>query len=251
LAQSQNLPLPTLDYDYDALEPFIDEQTMRFHHLKHHRSYTDQLNSALSQLRSSSEYKHIAKLGIDVILSNLSLVPDAYRDTIRNNGGGYVNHDMFWKCMTPNGTQPTPNDRLSVAITDTFGSFDNFKSLFTQAALNVFGSGWAWLYLDRSPVLSSSSPDPSSVGSSVIPIQHTLVISSTSNQDTPVMDYKKPILALDVWEHAYYLKYQNRRREYVQNWWQIVNWRYVEGLYNRAVTETPLNGGRSPKRDDL
>jgi len=219
----QNLPLPALDYDYSALEPWIDKQTMTIHHLKHHAAYTEKLNAALDTLRNNPQTKHIAKLGVDSILRDLSSLPESVRTTIRNNGGGYVNHALFWKIMGPpvDDNIPTPSGPLGHAIDKTFGGFEEFQKSFSSASVSVFGSGWVFLYVNSAKMLK---------------------ISSTSNQDSVVMEGvgNIPILALDVWEHAYYLHYQNRRTEYVANWWHVVNWKKVSELYENAISEREL-----------
>jgi Fe-Mn family superoxide dismutase len=195
--------LPDLPYAYDALEPFIDTRTMEIHHQKHHGTYVSKLNEALGgapALQSKS---------IEDLIKNLNEVPEAVRTAVRNNGGGHYNHTLFWEWMGPKkGGNPTGN--LSTALDKTFGSFAKFKEDFAKAAVGRFGSGWAWLVLDRSK---------------------KLVITSTANQDNPLSDGQKTVLGLDVWEHAYYLKYQNRRAEYVSNWWNVVNWKAVASRY--------------------
>jgi len=222
---SQPLPLPGLDYAYDALEPFFDELTMRTHHLKHHQSYTDKMNEALATLRSDSSTKHLAKLGIDTLLRNASgelnsINSPGLRETLLNHGGGYVNHAFFFKCLAPRPNPESlpqvPQGELSSALTARFGTYADFKTKFSQAATSVFGSGWAWLCVSASQ-------------------NHTLHIVTTPNQRTARTLGLEPILALDVWEHAYYLKYQNRRADYVDAFWQVVNWRFAELQYIRAL----------------
>lgn len=190
--------LPDLPYAYGALEPYIDEQTMRLHHTKHHQSYIDKVNKALE---NNNEW---SSKPIEEILKGLASVPEDIRTTVRNNGGGHYNHSMFWQVMAP-GQSGKPEGRISAAIDAAFGSFDNFKEKFSEAAAGRFGSGWAWL-VDK---------------------EGNLEITSTANQDCPLSDGAKPILGLDVWEHAYYLKYQNRRPEYIDAWWKVVNWAEV------------------------
>jgi Fe-Mn family superoxide dismutase len=198
--------LPPLPYDYNALEPYIDEQTMRIHHDKHHGAYVTNVNNALAN------YPDLAALPVEQLIQNLSRVPEDIRTTVRNNGGGHANHSFFWPIMAPNaGGQPS--GALAEAINQTFGSFDAFKDQFSKAAAGRFGSGWAWLTLDGSGALR---------------------IESTPNQDSPLMDGRTPILGLDVWEHAYYLKYQNRRPEYIAAWWNVVNWPQVGKRYEAA-----------------
>jgi Fe-Mn family superoxide dismutase len=191
--------LPPLPYDYTALEPHIDEQTMRIHHDKHHAAYVNNLNTALEP--------HAALQGksIDALLSDLAAVPEAIRGAVRNNGGGHWNHSMFWEIMAPGGAKE-PQGALAAAIDKAFGGFAPFKEQFQKACVGRFGSGWAWLVSDGKGGVS---------------------IESTPNQDNPLMEGKKAILGCDVWEHAYYLKYQNRRPEYVGAWWNVVNWTEV------------------------
>jgi Fe-Mn family superoxide dismutase len=198
--------LPPLPYDYNALEPHIDEMTMRIHHDRHHATYVNNVNQALEP------YPDLAALPIEELVRNLDRVPENIRTTVRNNGGGHANHSLFWVIMSPNGGGQ-PSGELAEAINRTFGSFDNFKQQLTQAALTRFGSGWAWLSVDANG---------------------NLVVESTPNQDTPLMEGRTPILGVDVWEHAYYLKYQNRRNEYVAAWWNVVNWPEVERRYAAA-----------------
>ena len=198
--------LPPLPYDYNALEPYIDEQTMRIHHDRHHGTYVTNVNNALAN------QPDLAALPVEQLIQNLGRVPEDIRITVRNNGGGHANHTFFWQIMAPNaGGQPS--GALAEAINQTFGSFDAFKDQFSKAAAGRFGSGWAWLTLDGSGALR---------------------IESTPNQDSPLMDGRTPILGLDVWEHAYYLKYQNRRPEYIAAWWNVVNWPQVGKTYEAA-----------------
>ncbi len=193
--------LPSLPYPYDALEPHIDKLTMEIHHTKHHAAYVNNLNKALE---SAPE---LANKGLEELLANnCALVPEKIRTAVRNHGGGHINHSFFWEIMGPKaGGQPS--GKLAEAINKTFGSFEKFKEKFTEAALGRFGSGWAWLVY---------TPDKK------------LEVYSTPNQDSPLMEGKTPILGIDVWEHAYYLKYQYRRADYVQAWWNVVNWAAVE-----------------------
>ena len=193
--------VPPLPYDYNALEPHIDEQTMRIHHDKHHAAYVNNLNAALEK------HPELQAKSVDDLVKNLGAVPEAIRTAVRNNGGGHLNHTMFWEIMGP-GKGGEPTGKIGEAITSAFGSFDTFKEQFAKAATTRFGSGWAWL-------VSSSGK---------------LAIESTANQDSPIMEGKKPILGLDVWEHAYYLKYQNRRPDYLGAWWNVVNWAEVNRL---------------------
>ncbi len=195
--------LPELPYAYDALEPYIDEQTMRIHHTKHHNGYVSKLNAALEK------YPDLQEVSLETLLRHLPSVPEEIRTAVRNNGGGHANHSLFWTVMGPGGGG-SPTGELAEAISATFGSFEAFKERFTHAALTRFGSGWAWLVL-------------TGFGK--------LVVYSTPNQDSPYLDGFTPLLGLDVWEHAYYLKYQNRRAEYVNNWWNVVNWEVVAERY--------------------
>ncbi|MCX6735421.1 MAG: superoxide dismutase [Candidatus Peregrinibacteria bacterium] len=192
--------LPALPYAYDALEPHIDARTMEIHHTKHHQTYVDKLNAALSK------YPELADKPLDELLKDLNVVPEDIRTAVRNHGGGHYNHSMFWKIMAPNaGGQPS--GKLAEMITTKFGSFDKLKEEFNTAAANRFGSGWAWLSIDKTGAL---------------------VVTSSANQDCPLSDGLKPILCLDVWEHAYYLNYQNRRPDYMNAWWNVVSWSEVE-----------------------
>lgn len=197
---------PALPYGYDALEPHIDEATMRVHHDKHHVAYTTKLNAAV-------EGTEFASMDAEEILARLDSVPEKIRGAVRNNGGGHVNHNLFWQIMSPNGGG-TPAGALAKAINDTFGSFDAFKEQFAAAGANRFGSGWAWL------VVTSAG---------------TLEVTSTPNQDTPISEGKKPILGMDVWEHAYYLKYQNRRPDYIAAFFNVVDWDKVAENYKNAL----------------
>jgi superoxide dismutase, Fe-Mn family len=188
--------LPPLPYSSDALEPHIDKTTMEIHHDKHHGTYVNNLNKALESAPD------LQNKSIEEILTNFNSVPEQIKAAIRNNGGGHANHSLFWNLLSPKGGGAPTGDIESV-ITSNFGSFDSFKEKFTAAATGRFGSGWAWLVKDGSGKFE---------------------ITSTANQDSPLMEGKKPVLGLDVWEHAYYLKYQNRRPEYITAWWNIVNW---------------------------
>jgi Fe-Mn family superoxide dismutase len=197
--------LPPLPYPYDALEPHIDEATMRIHHDKHHATYVEKLNTALD----NTEW---ADRPIEQILDNLDLLPKDRRTAVRNNGGGHANHSLFWELMSPDGGRE-PDDELAHAIEDAFESLDAFKERFNGAAVNRFGSGWAWLIHDGTG----------------------LAVTSTANQDSPLMTGDVPLLGLDVWEHAYYLQYQNRRPEYVEAWWNVVDWARVADRLAAAV----------------
>ncbi len=188
--------LPTLSYAYDALEPYIDARTMEIHHTKHHQAYIDKLNAALAGR------PELADKPLEALLADLDALPTDIRTAVRNHGGGHANHTLFWTVIGP-GQGGRPEGDLAAAIERAFGSFDAFKTQFADAAAGRFGSGWAWLVKDKAGKLS---------------------IESTANQDSPLMEGKKPLLGLDVWEHAYYLKYQNRRPEYIGAFWNIVNW---------------------------
>lgn len=197
--------LPQLPYAYDALEPHFDKETMNIHHTKHHNGYVNNLNNALQgqdELLSKS---------VEEVISNLDAVPESVRTAVRNNGGGHANHSLFWQILTPNGTGE-PAGELAAAINKKFGSFESFKEEFAKAAATRFGSGWAWLAVNNGE----------------------LEVTSTPNQDSPLMEGKTPILGLDVWEHAYYLKYQNRRPDYISSFWNVVNWDEVSKRYNAA-----------------
>jgi Fe-Mn family superoxide dismutase len=197
--------LPALPYAEDALEPHIDARTMNIHHSKHHAAYTTNLNNAIA----GTEWENKS---IEEILGNLDAVPENIRTAVRNNGGGYANHNLFWTVMAANaGGEPT--GALAEAINGAFGSFAAFKETFAKAAATRFGSGWAWLTVGK---------------------DGKLAVTSTPNQDTPLMEGGTPILGLDVWEHAYYLNYQNRRPDYVSAWWNVVNWEAVAANYAAA-----------------
>jgi Fe-Mn family superoxide dismutase len=198
--------LPPLPYDYNALEPYIDEQTMRIHHGKHHAAYINNLNAALEK------HPQLADWGPDKLLTRLADVPEDIRTTVRNNGGGHANHTLFWSIMKPRGGGE-PSGDLAKAIKGEFGGFSSLKEQLSKAATARFGSGWGWLSVDG---------------------KGKLVVESTPNQDSPLMEKRTPILGIDVWEHAYYLKYQNRRPEYVEAWWNTVNWEAVAKRYALA-----------------
>jgi Fe-Mn family superoxide dismutase len=187
--------LPALPYAPDALEPHIDKMTMEIHHGKHHNAYVTNLNAAIDKA------PELASKSLEDLIKGINSVPDAVRTAVRNNGGGHLNHSMFWQVMGPGGGG-APTGAIADAITGSFGGFDKFKEQFKAAALGRFGSGWAW----------------------VIDAGGKLVIESTANQDSPLMDGKKVVFGVDVWEHAYYLKYQNRRPDYVDAWWNVLNW---------------------------
>ncbi len=199
--------LPDLPYDYNALEPHVDEQTMRIHHDKHHGTYVTNLNAALEK---HPEFD--AGNDIDALLRRIDEVPEDIRTAVRNNGGGHANHTMFWEIMGPNGGGQ-PSGALADAINSAFGSFDEFKAKFGDAGKTRFGSGWSWLIVGKDGGLQ---------------------VISTANQDSPLMDGQYPVMGLDVWEHAYYLKYQNRRPDYIEAWWNTVNWDEVARRFEQA-----------------
>ncbi|MBV9708469.1 MAG: superoxide dismutase [Chloroflexi bacterium] len=200
--------LPDLPYAYNALEPYIDEQTMHLHHDKHHAAYVNNLNTALKDTP-------FADLPVDEVLRRINEVPANVKQAVINNGGGHSNHSMFWQIMGPNGGGE-PTGALASAINSTFGTFDAFKTAFNDAGAKRFGSGWAWLILDASGKLQ---------------------VISTGNQDSPLMDGNYPVMGNDVWEHAYYLKYQNRRPEYLAAWWNVVNWVEISKRYEQACAK--------------
>jgi len=212
----QRHALPPLPYDYAALEPYIDAQTMQIHHGKHHQAYVNNLNAALDK------HPELSSWSFEDLLRKINQVPEDIRTAVRNNGGGHHNHSLFWTIMRPpSETGGEPGGALADAITKTFGTVAKFKELLSAAATGRFGSGWAWL------VVSGGS----------------LEVLSTANQDSPLMDGKGPILGLDVWEHAYYLKYQNRRPDYIAAWWNVVNWEEVAKRYTAStVTSAPPSG---------
>jgi Fe-Mn family superoxide dismutase len=195
--------LPPLPYDYAVLEPHIDEQTMRIHHDKHHAAYVNNLNAALESQPA------LQSKPIDALIADLASLPESIRTAVRNNGGGHYNHTLFWDLMAPGGAK-APQGKLADAINASFGGFDGFKEQFAKAGLGRFGSGWAWL---------SRAADGK------------LVLESTANQDCPLSEGRHPILGCDVWEHAYYLHYQNRRADYLAAWWNVVNWTVVGSRY--------------------
>lgn len=197
--------LPQLPYAYDALEPHIDKETMNIHHTKHHNTYVTNLNNALA-----GNEELLAK-SVEEVISNLDAVPEAARTAVRNNGGGHANHSLFWQILSPNGGGE-PTGELLNAINSKFGSFNGFKEEFTKAATTRFGSGWAWLVVNNGE----------------------LEVTSTPNQDSPLMEGKTPILGLDVWEHAYYLHYQNRRPDYIGAFYNVINWDEVAKRYSAA-----------------
>jgi len=196
--------VPDLPYDYNALEPHIDEATMKVHHDKHHQAYVDKANAAL-------EGTEWADKDVEEVLKNLSNLPDDKQGPVRNNGGGHYNHSLFWQMMSPDGGGE-PDGDLAAAIEETFGGFGDFQGQVKDAGINRFGSGWAWLVHDGSG----------------------LAVVSTANQDSPVSDGQTPLLGCDVWEHAYYLKYQNKRPDYIDAWWNVVNWDFVAERFSSA-----------------
>lgn len=195
--------LPALPYDYAALEPYLDAETMRLHHGKHHQAYIDKLNEALS------EYPTLAAEPIEDLLKDLNRIPEDIRQTVRNHGGGHANHSLLWLTLKPAEGDALPAGDIKEAIDDAFGSFDDFKNQFQAAALGQFGSGWAWLCQGESG----------------------LTVMATANQDSPLSAGHVPLLGVDVWEHAYYLKYQNRRAEYLENFFKVINWEKVNQLF--------------------
>lgn len=197
--------LPPLPYDYGALEPHIDALTMEIHHTKHHQAYVDNLNKALEG------HPDLQQKTIEEIVKNLNAIPESIRTAVRNNGGGHANHSMFWLLMKKNGGGE-PKGKLADAVARKFGNFQSFQSEFNTAAKSRFGSGWAWLVINK---------------------QGDLEVDSSANQDTPFSSGKTPIFGIDVWEHAYYLKYQNRRPDYITAWWNVVNWETVYENYEK------------------
>lgn len=198
--------LPDLPYDYKALEPYIDEETMHIHHDKHHATYINNLNEALK------DHPELLAMDVNKLLEDLSKVPQDLQAKVKNNGGGHANHSMFWKVMGPK-QEKEPTGKLADAIKSNFGSFSVFQKKFSDTALKHFGSGWTWLVLN----------------------EYSLEVLDTLNQDSPLSLGKTPLLTLDVWEHAYYLKYQNRRTEYIKAWWNVVNWKEVEDNFLASV----------------
>lgn len=196
--------LPPLPYPYNALEPYIDTLTMEIHHDRHHAAFVANLNRAVA------DYPDVATMSVDDMLKNLNAIPEKVRTTVRNNGGGHINHSLFWEMLSPEGGKPSGD--LANAINSTFGSYDKFKENFTTAALGIFGSGWAWL---------------------VISPNRQLTIVTTPNQDAPVIQGLQPLLGIDMWEHAFYLKHQNRRADYVAAFYHVANWDFVSKRYKR------------------
>ncbi len=198
--------LPQLKYTYESLEPHIDAKTMEIHHSKHHQAYITNLNNALENIDD------LRDMEVSDLLKHFSVVPEQYYWAVRNNGGGHYNHSLFWEAMTPNGSGQ-PEGNLAKAIDEAFGSFEAFKALIEKAALGQFGSGWAWLVYSK---------------------DGKLAVVATPNQDNPITDGHTPLLGVDVWEHAYYLNYQNRRADYVKAWWSVVDWKVVEARFLAA-----------------
>lgn len=207
--QNQKHTLPQLPYAHNALEPFIDEQTMLLHHTKHHQAYIDKLNLALDK------YPNLSDKSLEELLGNLEEVPEDIRVAVRNHGGGHYNHSLFWQMLAPSEVEGmSPTGKFLQELEKTFGTLADFKELFSKTALNQFGSGWGWLVLNKNK---------------------KLVVYSTSNQDNPLTQGDAPLLGIDIWEHAYYLKYQNKRQEYIGQWWNVVNWKYVEDRYRQNL----------------
>ncbi|MEL6778216.1 MAG: superoxide dismutase [Cyanobacteria bacterium J06597_16] len=210
-AESGEFVLPPLAYGYDALAPYVDEQTMRLHHDKHHAGYVKNLNGAIA------DYPELKGQSLASLLLNLEAVPEAIRGTVRNNGGGHANHSMFWETMKPSGTangQAVPNGVVAQAITESFGDFSTFQEAFNTAGKQRFGSGWAWL---------------------VMTADGKLAVMSTANQDNPLSSGLYPLMGNDVWEHAYYLTYQNRRSDYLDAWWNLIDWDVINRRYEQAL----------------
>ncbi len=197
--------LPKLPYEYNALEPHIDELTMKLHHTKHHQTYIDKLNAAIKGTK-------FEKMDINKVLKDLNAVPENIRAAVRNHGGGHSNHSFFWPIMSPDGGGE-PSGAVGDAISKTFNGFEKFKEIFAEAAMARFGSGWAWLVFQNGK----------------------LAVTSTANQDTPISEGKTPVLGIDVWEHGFYLLYQNRKADYIKAWWNVVNWEQVEENYNQSL----------------
>ncbi len=202
--------LPSLPYSYDALEPHIDAQTMEIHYTKHHQTYVDKLNAALEK------YPDLQTKSLEELMIGLNDIPEDVRVLVRNHGGGHLNHSLFWNWMKPQSESGQPSGELSELINQQLGGFENFQKEFANVAAGRFGSGWAWLVLGKT--------------------KH-LMVMSTANQDNPLIEGYHPLLGLDVWEHAYYLKYQNKRPDYINAWWQIVNWGAVQQSYDQTLQQ--------------
>ncbi|HBI25425.1 MAG: Superoxide dismutase [Candidatus Wolfebacteria bacterium GW2011_GWC2_39_22] len=200
--------LPQLPYAYNALEPFIDARTLEIHHSKHHQSYVDKLNTALEK------YPKLQDKTAEELIAMLDEIPETIRTTVRNNAGGHFSHTLYWNCMSPTAQEDIPEE-LGKAIVDDFGSIVAFKEQFTVAATNLFGSGWVWLVFDAT--------------------NKKLTIASTQGHDNPLMTGDTPLMVIDIWEHAYYLHYQNRRAEYIQNWWNVLDWKVVGQNYTEHI----------------
>ncbi len=198
--------LPPLPYDYAALEPYIDTETMKVHHDKHHAAYVKKLNEAVTATPS------LAGKSVEELIGNLNKVPESVRTAVRNNGGGHANHSLFWLTMAPNQGPRIKNSALTAKLAEIYGSMDKFQEQFAKSATTVFGSGWAWLTLDAT---------------------RKLKIETLPNQDSPLMSGKKPLFGLDIWEHAYYLKHENRRPEYIDAFWKVINWDFVSDRYDK------------------
>jgi len=198
--------LPKLEYSYNSLEPVIDAKTMEIHHTKHHQVYIDKLNEALSK------HPELEKQSVEQLLADINKIPEDIRTAVRNHGGGHLNHSLFWQILTPDAKAKEVKGKMIDEITKTFGSINKFKEQFNTAALGRFGSGWAWLVFNKGK----------------------LEITSTANQDSPLMEGKVPLLGVDVWEHAYYLKWQSNRKGYMENIWSVINWKKVNELFEQA-----------------
>ena len=212
--------LPDLPYKYDALEPYIDAETMKIHHDKHHATYVENLNEALS------DHPQLQGRSLEMLLTSVETIPESVRNVVRNNGGGHYNHSLFWKMMKQDGGG-SPSGDLADAIKSAFGTYADFKSNFSQAALRQFGSGWAWLCFRDGK----------------------LCVESTPNQDSPLMKGAEPVLGMDVWEHAYYLRYKNKRADYVDAWWNVVNWEQIADNFAAARKAGRVSG--FPANDPL
>lgn len=202
--------LPALPYAYNALEPHIDARTMEIHHTKHHQTYIDKLNDAIHK-PEGEKFHH---LRVEELLIQVNTIPESIRTAVRNHGGGHANHTLFWQLMTPHAHEKEMKGKVVDAITKEFGSMDEFKAKFNDTALMRFGSGWAWLVVHG----------------------EKLEVYNTANQDSPLMEGKIPLLGLDVWEHAYYLKHMSNRKAYVEGWWNVVNWKSVDELYKASIS---------------
>lgn len=207
--------LPPLPYAYNALEPFIDARTLEIHHGKHHQSYVDKLNAALEK------YPDLQSKTTKELIASLDKLPEAIRTAVRNNAGGHYSHTLYWNCMSPTAEEYVPEE-LGKALVETFGSIVAFKEQFSKAAANLFGSGWVWLVMSNPELAEGLAADANK----------QLKIVSTAGHDSPLMTGDRPLMVIDIWEHAYYLKYQNRRTEYIENWWNVLDWKAVEKNYS-------------------